>query len=301
MRYDASRNISLVGPVDPERRLFGPWPRCLAAGIGLAVLIATGYAVAAQPPASPITSEWDYLRHKYYGEVNDAAIGLVDEKFMSLDAPDSTPDPTATPLSLHFSDDPKRRIKRVRVFIDNNPAPLVATFTLPGQIPVTGIDMRVRVDRFTTIRAVAELADGNLEMRSHWVQASGGCSAPSSPSSGGKIGDIRIYPSDGGKALRVSIRHPNNSGFQLDPVSGDPIPAHYISQITVTAGGKELLDAQTGISISQNPTLRIVSDKPLPMPFHVDAVDSVTHEHYTATVNAKSDQDLAANGNAPGQ
>lgn len=279
---------------EPGRGVRQLFARRGAAVLSMLVFVGSAYAAAAQPPGSAITSEWDYLRHKYYGGIKDESIGLVDERFMSLDAPGSTPDPTATPLTLHLADDPRRPVKRVRVFIDNNPAPLVATFEF-GQVPVNEIDMRVRVDRFTNIRAVAELTDGAVEMRSRYVQASGGCSAPPSPSSGGKLGAIRIYPSDGGRALRVSIRHPNNSGFQLDPVSGDPIAAHYISQINIKAGGKTLLDAHTGISISENPTLRIVSDKPLPAPIRVDAVDSVTHVHYTATLDAKSGNNLAAN------
>ena len=73
------------------------------------------------------------------------------------------------------------------MFIDNNPSPLVASFDM-GATPLTEIDMRVRIDRFTSVRAIAELADGSFEMRSTWVKASGGCSAPPAPSGGGKIG-----------------------------------------------------------------------------------------------------------------
>ena len=69
----------------------------------------------------------------------------------------------------------------------------------------------------------------------------------------------------------------------MDPLTGDPIPAHYISHIRVSAGGNALLDAQTGISLSENPALRISSDRPLPLPLSVDAVDSETHAHYTAS------------------
>jgi sulfur-oxidizing protein SoxY len=83
--------------------------------------------------------------------------------------------------------------------------------------------------------------------------------------------------------MQVGIRHPNASGFQIDPRTGDPIPAHYISHIRVSAGGSTLLDAETGISLSENPALRISSDRPLPLPISVDAVDSETHAHYTAS------------------
>jgi sulfur-oxidizing protein SoxY len=225
------------------------------------------------------SSAWELLRGKYYG---DRSMGVVDEAYMSLEAPGNTPDPAATPLTLRFADDDHRRIKRVRVFIDNNPSPLVATFDFAGK-PVTEINMRVRIDRFTSVRAIAETADGGLEMRSAWVKASGGCSAPPSAAAGGTLGEIRVRTSPDAKSIQVGIRHPNASGFQMDPRTGDPIPAHYIAHIRVNSGGEMLLDAETGISLSENPTLRIVSDAPLPLPIAVDAVDSETQAHYTAS------------------
>ena len=51
----------------------------------------------------------------------------------------------------------------------------------------------------------------------------------------------------------------------------------------MNAGGGALLDADTGISLSENPTLRIASDRPLELPVSVDAVDSETQAHYTAS------------------
>jgi hypothetical protein len=44
-----------------------------------------------------------------------------------------------------------------------------------------------------------------------------------------------------------------------------------------------LLDADTGISLSENPALRISSDRALPRPIAVDALDSETQAHYTAS------------------
>jgi sulfur-oxidizing protein SoxY len=227
----------------------------------------------------PSSSAWQLLRAKYYG---DRPMGEVDEAYMSLEVPANTPDPAATPLTLRFADDARRPIKRVRVFIDNNPSPLVATFDMSAT-PVTELDLRVRIDRFTSVRAIAETANGDLEMRSGWVKASGGCSAPPGASTQGVLGEIRVRTSADAKSLQVGIRHPNASGFQIDPRTGDPIPAHYIAHIRVNAGAAALLDADTGISLSENPALRIVSDKPLPLPITVDAVDSETQAHYTAS------------------
>jgi len=245
--------------------------------VGLVLLAAQSQGL--EEATQPSSSAWAVLRSQYYG---DRFMGEVDEAYMSLEVPANTPDPAATPLTLRFAADDHRRIKRVRVFIDNNPSPLVATLDFPTT-PVTEINMRVRVDRFTSVRAIAETSDGALEMRSGWVKASGGCSAPPSAAAGGMLGEIRVRPAADSKSLQIGIRHPNASGFQIDPRSGDPIPAHYISHIRVNAGGSALLDADTGISISENPALRIVADRSLTMPISVDAVDSQTQAHYTAS------------------
>jgi sulfur-oxidizing protein SoxY len=254
--------------------------RAWAAACGVVLLVAAGVSLA--DDQQPSGAMWDFLRAKYYG---DKPMGLVDETYMSLEVPSNTPDPAATPITLHFADDPASRIKRVRVFVDNNPSPLVATFEL-GNPPVTQIDLRVRIDRFTSVRAVAERADGGLEMRSAWVKASGGCSVPPSAAAGGALGEVRLRPGEDAKSLLMSIRHPNSSGFQIDPRTGDNIPAHYISHIRIESGGRTLLDAETGISVSENPTLRIASDQSLPAPVTVDAVDSVTQAHFTASTSS---------------
>lgn len=243
------------------------------------VLLAAVPAHALEEATQPSGSAWQLLRTKYYG---DRLMGEVDEAYMSLEVPANTPDPAATPLTLRFAADDHRRIQRVRVFIDNNPSPLVATFDFPGT-RITEINMRVRIDRFTSVRAIAETSDGGLEMRSGWVKASGGCSAPPSAAAAGVLGEIRVRPSADSKSLQVAIRHPNASGFQIDPRTGDAIAAHYISHIRVNAGAGALLDADTGISLSENPALRIATDRPLAMPISVDAVDSATQAHYTAS------------------
>lgn len=260
-------------------RLRGASAALAAAALSLGLAV----AAVAEDDGQPSASAWEFLRAQYYG---DRPMGLVDERFMSLEVPGNTPDPAATPIALHFSNDPQRRIRRLRVFVDNNPSPLVATFEL-GDTPITEIDLHVRVDRFTSVRAVAETDGGALEMRSAWVKASGGCSAPPGDSAGaGALGLVRLRVAPDAKAVLVSIRHPNSSGFQIDPRTGDAIPAHYISRLRIDAGGKPLIAAETGISISENPTFRIAADRPLALPLHVDALDSVTGAHFTGSTAA---------------
>jgi len=254
-----------------------PTPLVLLLALSLLVL---PLQALCDSPQAPALGSWPTLRSHLYGT---RSIGEVGDELMSVEAPASTPEPSATPVTIHFGDGLAGALKQVRVIIDNNPSPLVATIDLSSKLPLDEIDLRVRIDRFTSVRAIAETTDGRLEMRSTWVNASGGCSAPPSAAAGGTLGEIRFRPSSAGKALQISIRHPNNSGFQIDPRTGDPIAPHFISHIALRAGENTLLTAETGISISENPTLRIAARTALPVPLTFEATDVPTQARYTAT------------------
>lgn len=267
------------------------FPRHIRLVVGFSALLASACAFA-EDAAAPATGAWQFLRPHFYGTRD---FGEVDESFMHVDAPNSTPDPSATPVALHFGKDALGKIRQVRVIIDNNPSPVVATLDVGASQPIEEIDFRVRVDRATAVRAIAETTDGKLEMRSAWVRAEGGCSAPPNESGEGRIGDVRFRPSEDGKSLQVSIRHPNYSGFQIDPNTGDAIPPHYVSHVQLTTNGKPLLDMESGISISENPTFRIVSAQPIAAPVTLEASDS-KDAHFSATWNGAATRAVASTG-----
>jgi sulfur-oxidizing protein SoxY len=265
--------MSVREPRVPDRRR--PAPAHAAALLTLLGLP----ALAGGDPQAPASGAWQNMRSHLYGT---RTIGESGEQ-LSIEAPASTPDPAATPVVVRFGNELSGHVRQLRVIIDNNPSPLVATMTLAAGVPLDEIDLRVRIDRFTSVRAIAETQDGRLEMRSAWVNASGGCSSPPNAAPAGTLGQIRFHASDDGRAVQVSVRHPNNSGFQIDPRTGDPIPPHFISHIRLLAAGATLLEADTGISISENPTLRITSSRALGTPLTFEATDIPSQQLFTAT------------------
>lgn len=52
------------------------------------------------------------------------------------------------------------------------------------------------------------------------------------------------------------IRHPNNSGMQMDPLSRAYIPAHYIDGVEVWQGDALVFKMEGGISLSEDPVFR---------------------------------------------
>ena len=52
--------------------------------------------------------------------------------------------------------------------------------------------------------------------------------------------------------IKILMSHPMETGQRKD-AAGATIPAHFIQGMTVEVGGKKVIDAQTGTSISRNP------------------------------------------------
>ena len=199
---------------------------------------------------------------------------VQDGMMIKLGTPLSAEDAALVPITLHMqsvkdavaADDP-RRIKKVTVVIDNNPAPVAAVFEFGPKAGVTTIETRVRVNQNTKIHAVAEAADGKLYVSKSYVEAAGGCSAPSAANldpNDPAIGTIKVrqlapeYASDDPRRKQavVMIKHPNNSGMQLDPTTHLYIPARYVNSLKITQGDDLLFAVTGGISISEDPNFR---------------------------------------------
>jgi len=55
--------------------------------------------------------------------------------------------------------------------------------------------------------------------------------------------------------IKVLMNHVMETGQRKDAKTGQLIPAHFIQNVTVTLGGKVVMDAQWGPAISKNPFL----------------------------------------------
>lgn len=222
------------------------------------------------PAAAATDDPWISIRKEFYGDrqIMETKAPLI------LDAPDKAEDAALVPVSIYLLPDIADNIKTLRVFIDNNPAPMVGTFTF-GKAAGFGaktIATRVRFDTLSFIRAIAETDDGKLYMATHFVQAAGGCSSPAikdaqeALDSAGqmhvkKLNDPHKFASNRnsssvtGEAM-VMLRHPNYSGMQMDPASGQFIPAKYLRTLDVMRGNELVFHLEAGISMSSNPNVR---------------------------------------------
>src|SRR3981189_1203420 len=141
----------------------------------LSVMCGARLAPAATPEAY---DPWPGLAQDIFNNrpMNDGTEVIAIE--MPYRAEDAAIVPVTLRTKLPLGD--SRRVLRITLVIDQNPAPMAAKFELGPDANVTEISTRVRINNYTDVHAVAELSDGKLYMTKTYVKASGGCSAPAS-------------------------------------------------------------------------------------------------------------------------
>lgn len=196
-----------------------------------------------------------------------------DGTIIKLGTPLSAEDAALVPITLHMelakdnsASGAPHRIKKVTLVIDGNPAPVAAVFEFGSKSSVTTIETRVRVNQNTKVHAVAETADGKLYVSESFVAAAGGCSSPSAKNldpNDPQIGIIKVrqlpptYANQDPmrKEALVMIKHPNNSGMQMDQTTHRYIPARYVD-LKIMQGDDLVFTVTGGISISEDPNFR---------------------------------------------
>jgi sulfur-oxidizing protein SoxY len=189
--------------------------------------------------------------------------------FLSLEMPYRAEDAAIVPVTMRAALPPGdgRRVKKLTLVIDENPAPVAATFTLGANAGTVSISTRVRVNSYTNVHAVAELSDDKLYVVQTYVKASGGCSAPAlkdAADAKAHLGELRFRrfaaageaPSIAPREAQIMIRHPNNSGLQMDQVTRLYTPAFFVQALKVWQGDELVLAMEGGISISEDPNIR---------------------------------------------
>jgi len=185
---------------------------------------------------------------------------------ITLDVPYRAEDPAMVPLRItsKIPQSAERFIKKITLFIDKNPYPFAGEFEFTPANGQADLALRVRVNTYSYIRAVAELNDGQLYMVKKFVKASGGCSAPIGADLDAamqRLGKMKFRLDGGvhkGKPTRVQllISHPNITGMQMDQVSRIIRPSNFIEKVQVFFDNQPILTAKTDIAISADPNFR---------------------------------------------
>jgi sulfur-oxidizing protein SoxY len=203
-----------------------------------------------------------------------------------LDAPRRAEDAAVVPIGMrvNLAGDDKRTLKSLTLVIDENPAPVAGTFTIGPHAGVTSISTRVRVNTYSYVRLIAELSDGKLYGVKTFVKASGGCSAPAASNadaSKSMLGQMkfRTFPAAASAMpeAQIMLRHPQNSGLQMDQLTRLYIPPFFIDNLRIWQGDELMVTMDGGIAISEDPNIRFNYKPNGAVDFRVEAVDTDKH------------------------
>jgi len=196
------------------------------------------------------------------------------QNILEIKAPYTAEDASIVPVSIHtnIAQQADNYIKKLHVYVDKNPVPLVGVFEFTPASGRADLAMRIRVDDFSYVRAIAEMNNGDLYMAKTFVRAKGACSAPPPPGMEDSrkllgnmkmntIGDVVLGKPN---LMQLMIRHPNITGMAPLKVGSRIIPpAFFVNTLEVGFNDQLIMKAQLTFSISMDPAFRFyfVPDK----------------------------------------
>ena len=211
---------------------------------------------------SPEPVTWnDYLKEAVFGDeiINDGS------QLFSLDTPYRALDAAVVPISINFNKDQTENnfVKSLTLIVDENPSPVVSKFNFTPKVGNASLTTRVRIDKYTYVRAIVEMNNGEKYMNSNFVKAAGGCSAPSLADMDtvmARLGKMKMKFFETGNNTLPSkaqflISHPNFSGLQFNQLTRAEIPAHFVNYIKIEQDNELIIEAYPDISMSEDPSI----------------------------------------------
>jgi sulfur-oxidizing protein SoxY len=225
-------------------------------------ILSTCFAANVYAQSSPVDIWQTLLRPAYFPDIELIESGHV----ITLKTPYRAEDSAVTPVSIKasFAQSDARSIDKIYLFVEQNPQPLVGVFHLTSAMGRADLAMRVRVDQYSNVRAVAVLNNGEHHLVTNFVKAQGGCSAPLATDFAQamqSIGDMKFKllsdkHVDNSILAQFMLSHPNITGMQKDQKTQLIRPAHYVETVKIYFNDKHILTANTGFSISSDPSFR---------------------------------------------
>ncbi|MFO1350562.1 MAG: quinoprotein dehydrogenase-associated SoxYZ-like carrier [Gammaproteobacteria bacterium] len=198
------------------------------------------------------------LKETYFGNRE-----IAEDDVIVLEAPMRAEDSARVPLQIkaRIPQTEARYIKTISLVIDANPAPLAGRFRFTPKSGRADLSLRVRVNDYTMVRAIAETNDGALHMSAQYVKAAGGCSAPVGTdldAAMARLGKIKLKTrdptADEPTTATLNISHPNITGLQMDQLTHLYVPPHFVKEVRVSFDHEPIFVAETDIAISEDPS-----------------------------------------------
>ena len=242
-----------------------------------ACLAAAAPALAAGNTEPDRVARWEQLAGLIFGDGVEIA---PTETAVTLDAPKRAQDSALVPITVRST--PDAGVTALGLVVDENPGPVAAQVRFGPAGDPRELGLRVRIDGYTNVHAVATTADGSLVGNAVFVKGAGGCSAPITVSDAeamAGMGEMRMKfgagaPEGAGRAT-LMVRHPNFNGMQMNQLTRLYTPPRYVTDIEVTRGEALVFAMASDISLATDPVIDFLyrADGP-PAPFTVTVIDS---------------------------
>ena len=231
----------------------------LAIGVAVVALLAgTAASVAGVEDSDTArAARWQDIQKSIF----DGKTATTDDAAVKLDTPARADDAALVPMTITLAN--PKNVKGLYLVIDDNPSPVAAHFKFGPDADPKEIKLRVRVNTYTDVHAVAVMKDGSLVGTTKFVKASGGCSAPmgmSDEEAMKGMGDMRLklvgdVTADKPVDATLMIRHPNFNGMQMNQLTRQYTPARYIQHVNVRYDNAQVFNLDTDISLASNPVI----------------------------------------------
>lgn len=220
-------------------------------------LLAVTFSVSADDVPDTL---WPVMQESFFADktVQDGST------LIRIQAPERAEDASLVPFSFQIALPSGDFLKRAYLFTDVNPIQLTALFHFSGADNQADISTRIRLDKNTYVRVIAETVDGRLFMQKIPIKTpGGGC--------GGGSGDdeVRLRQQAGRMKIQVEaprqerlpgtisfhIRHPMRTGFERTSM-GYYAKAWFINRLDFSMNSHALLGIDVGPGVSADPYFR---------------------------------------------
>jgi len=251
--------------------------RITTLALGAYALVAAP-AAAAGLPADPLHSPmWEFVAGQMFG----AGATVRFDPRLKVDFPTIAENQRSFPVAIDARG--IAGVKRLILFVDLNPIQKAIDFRPAAAEPM--IEVRIKLDQRTPVRAAAQLADGSWIVNGGWIDAAGGgCSAPPVSRVKGDwalhLGEMRgrRWNEPDGQRLRLAVRHPMDTGFV------DNIPTYYLEKLDIaSASGTPVATIELQASVAEDPVLTIHPTTPASTPLTIAGRDTNGRD-YRATI-----------------
>jgi sulfur-oxidizing protein SoxY len=210
--------------------------------------------------AAPSDTLWSDVKKKYFSD------RVIEEaEFLKIIGPRIAENGSQVPLNLVVENDKSPTpIKTLYLLVDGNPVPLAAVYKLTPLVSNLNLNTRIRMDKESYLRIVGETSEGKLYMAKTLIDSSGGCGGTVSSNDellrtdAGKIKLAVTNPivKEDSSIIAFVIKHPMLSGLQHVALTKKLKPAFYINKVEFLFNEQLIIEADFGVSTSENPYLR---------------------------------------------